>query len=72
MITNLIQARIDKLNSLNEKYENILSFSTIEPLRKVQVKAYIHCFRDELEFLTSLNEDPSDQNTNFENDDEEF
>lgn len=72
MINDLIYARIQKLDSLIQKYEGILSFSSIEPLRKTQVKAYIHCFHDELEFLQSLSEEPANQNSDFDNDDDEF
>jgi hypothetical protein len=72
MITDLIYARIQKLDSLIAKYESLLSFSSIEPSRKIQVKAYIHCFHDELEFLQSLSEEPANQNADFDNDDDEF
>ena len=71
MINDLINARIQKLESLIVKYEGLLSFLSIEPSRKIQVKAYIHCFHDELEFLQSLSEEPTNQNTDFDNDDDD-
>ena len=71
---NLINARIEKLNNLISKYKNELNSSSISKERHGQVKAYVHCFRDELDFLTTLNDDDEvdSQNAEFDFDDEQF
>lgn len=75
-MNNLIEERIRKVYGLIVKYTNELRVIDPSEVRYTQVKSYLHCFKNELEFLNSLNAEPSqdDQesdNLNFDFDNDE-
>jgi hypothetical protein len=74
MTHDKIKERYDKVEGLIVKYREELATS-ITPQRQVRVNSYIHCFKDELEFLKTLYHEPQveavEQNFDMTDEDED-